>query len=66
MNYGIEAFNAQSGQLLAAAVQKLTLGAFSLGATLGTRETARPVIWNAAAKLRARLDAPQGLSPASR
>ena len=56
VTYGIEAFDAQSGELVAAAVRELTLGAFDLGATLGTMETARAVAKAAAAMLRARLD----------
>ena len=59
MTYGIEAFDSQSGQLVAAAVRELTPGAFDVGATLGTMETARAVARDAAAKLRARLDALQ-------
>jgi len=59
VTYGIEAFDSRSGQLLAAAVRELTPGAFDLGATLGTKETARAVAKDAAAKLRARLDALQ-------
>jgi hypothetical protein len=56
VTYGIEAFDARSGQLLAAAVRELTPGAFDIGATLGTQETARAVAKAAAAMLRARLD----------
>jgi hypothetical protein len=59
VTYGIEAFDSQSGQLVAAAVRELTPGAFDVGATLGTMETARAVARDAAAKLRARLDALQ-------
>lgn len=59
VTYGIEAFDSQSGQLAAAAVRELTPGAFDLGATLGTLETARAVAKDAAAKLRARLDSLQ-------
>jgi hypothetical protein len=56
VTYGIEAFDAQSGQLVAAAVRELTPGAFDINATLGTEETARAVARDAAAKLRERLD----------
>ena len=56
VTYGIEAFDARSGELVAAAVRELTPGAFDLGATLGTMETARAVAKAAAALLRARLD----------
>ncbi|MEK0084409.1 DUF3313 domain-containing protein [Benzoatithermus flavus] len=59
VTYGIEAFDSQGGQLVAAAVRELTPGAFDLGATLGTMETARAVAKDAAAKLRARLDSLQ-------
>ncbi len=59
VTYGIEAYDAQSGELVAAAVRELTPGAFDLGATLGTEETARAVARDAAARLRARLDALQ-------
>jgi hypothetical protein len=60
VTYGIEAFDSQSGNLLAAAVRRLTLGAFDISSTLGTMDTARAVAKDAAAKLRARLDAIQG------
>lgn len=60
VTYGIEAFDSLSGRLLAAAVRELTPGAFDLAATLGTKETARAVARDAAAKLRARLDALRG------
>lgn len=56
VTYGIEAFDARSGELVAAAVRELTPGAFDLGATLGTMETARAVAKAAATMLRARLD----------
>lgn len=59
VTYGIEAFDSQTGELLAAAVRELTPGAFDIGATLGTMDTARAVARDAAAKLRARLDALQ-------
>jgi hypothetical protein len=59
VTYGIEAYDSQSGELLAAAVRELTPGAFDLSATLGTEETARAVARDAAAKLRARLDSIQ-------
>jgi Protein of unknown function (DUF3313) len=59
VTYGVEAFDSQSGELVAAAVRELTPGAFDLNATLGTEETARAVARDAAAKLRARLDAIQ-------
>ena len=54
--YGIEAFDSMSGEPVAAAVRELTPGAFDLSATLGTKDTARAVAKDAAAKLRARLD----------
>lgn len=57
VTYGIEAFDARSGQLLAAAVRRLTPGAFDISSTLGTMDTARAVARDAAAKLRATLDA---------
>lgn len=56
VTYGIEAFDSLSGEPVAAAVRELTPGAFDLGATLGTKDTARAVAKDAAAKLRARLD----------
>jgi hypothetical protein len=56
VTYGIEAFDARSGELVAAAVRELTPGAFDLGATFGTMETARAVAKAAATMLRARLD----------
>ena len=59
VTYGVEAFDSQSGELVAAAVRELTPGAFDLSATLGTEETARAVARDAAAKLRARLDSLQ-------
>ncbi|HEX6016360.1 MAG TPA: DUF3313 domain-containing protein, partial [Geminicoccaceae bacterium] len=59
VTYGVEAFDSQSGELVAAAVRELTPGAFDLNATLGTEETARAVARDAAAKLRARLDSLQ-------
>jgi hypothetical protein len=60
VTYGVEAFDSQSGQLLAAAVRRLTPGAFDISSTLGTMDTARAVAKDAAAKLRARLDAMHG------
>jgi hypothetical protein len=59
VTYGVEAFDSRSGELVAAAVRELTPGAFDLSATLGTEETARAVARDAAARLRARLDALQ-------
>ena len=56
VTYGIEAFDAPSGKLVAAAVRRLTPGAFDISSTLGTLDTARAVARDAAAKLRARLD----------
>jgi hypothetical protein len=60
VTYGIEAFDSQSGKLLAAAVRRLTPGAFDISSTLGTMDTARAVARDAATRLRARLDALQG------
>jgi hypothetical protein len=61
VTYGVEAFDSQTGELIAAAVRELTPGAFDLSATLGTEETARAVAGDAAARLRARLDSlPRG------
>lgn len=60
VTYGIEAFDSQSGKLLAAAVRRLTPGAFDIPSTLGTMDTARAVARDAAAKLRARLDTLHG------
>jgi hypothetical protein len=60
VTYGIEAFDSQSGKLIAAAVRRLTPGAFDISSTLGTMDTARAVARDAAVKLRARLDAIQG------
>jgi hypothetical protein len=57
VTYGIEAFDAQSGQLVAAAVRRLTPGAFDISSTLGTMDTARAVAMDAAARLRSTLDA---------
>jgi hypothetical protein len=56
VTYGIEAFDARSGQLLASAVRRLTPGAFDISSTLGTMDTARAVARDSAAKLRATLD----------
>jgi hypothetical protein len=56
VTYAIEAFDSESGEVVAAAVRRLTPGAFDLSSTLGTKETARAVARDAAAKLRARLD----------
>lgn len=60
VTYGVEAFDSLSGRLIAAAVRELTPGAFDIAATLGTKETARSVARDAAARLRARLDALRG------
>ena len=60
VTYGIEAFDSRTGKLLAAAVRRLTPGAFDISSTLGTMDTARAVAKDAAAKLRARLDAMHG------
>lgn len=60
VTYGIEAFDSRSGKLIAAAVRRLTPGAFDISSTLGTMDTARAVARDAAAKLRARLDAIHG------
>jgi hypothetical protein len=56
VTYGMEAFDSQSGELVAAAVRRLTPGAFDIGSTLGTMDTAQVVARDAAAKLRATLD----------
>jgi Protein of unknown function (DUF3313) len=56
VTYAIEAFDSESGTVVAAAVRRLTPGAFDLSSTLGTKETARAVARDAAVKLRARLD----------
>ena len=56
VTYGVEAFDSQSGELVAAAVRRLTPGAFDIGSTLGTMDTAQVVARDAAAKLRATLD----------
>ena len=60
VTYGIEAFDSRTDKLLAAAVRRLTPGAFDISSTLGTMDTARAVAKDAAAKLRARLDAMHG------
>jgi Protein of unknown function (DUF3313) len=60
VTYGVEAFDSQSGELVAAAVRRLTPGAFDISSTLGTMDTAQAVARDAAAKLRATLD---GLHP---
>jgi hypothetical protein len=60
VTYGVEAFDSQTGELLAAAVRRLTPGAFDIGSTLGTMETAQMVARDAAAKLRATLDSLHG------
>jgi hypothetical protein len=60
VTYGIEAFDSQSGKLVAAAVRRLTPGAFDISSTLGTMDTARAVARDAAAKLRATLDSLHG------
>jgi hypothetical protein len=57
VTYAIEAFDSESGEVVAAAVRRLTPGAFDLSSTLGTKETAHAVARDAAAKMRARLDA---------
>ena len=59
VTYGIEAFDSQSGELVAAAVRRLTPGAFDISSTLGTKDTARAVARDAAGKLRARVDSLQ-------
>jgi Protein of unknown function (DUF3313) len=56
VTYAIEAFDSESGKVVAAAVRRLTPGAFDLSSTLGTKETAHAVARDAATKLRARLD----------
>jgi Protein of unknown function (DUF3313) len=56
VTYAIEAFDSESDKVVAAAVRRLTPGAFDLSSTLGTKETALAVARDAAAKLRARLD----------
>jgi Protein of unknown function (DUF3313) len=56
VTYAIEAIDSESGKVVAAAVRRLTPGAFDLSSTLGTKDTARAVARDAAAKLRARLD----------
>lgn len=60
VTYGIEALDSRSGATLAAAVRRLTPGAFDISSTLGTKDTARAVAKDAAAKLRARLDTIHG------
>lgn len=60
VTYGIEAFDSQSGRLIAAAVRRLTPGTFDISSTLGTMDTAHAVTKDAAAKLRARLDSIHG------
>lgn len=57
VTYAIEALDSESGEVVAAAVRRLTPGAFDLSSTMGTKETARAVARDAAAKMRARLDA---------
>jgi hypothetical protein len=56
VTYAIEAIDAQSGKVQAAAVRTLTPGAFDIEATLGTMDTARAVAKHAAMMLRTRLD----------
>jgi hypothetical protein len=56
VTYALEAIDSEAGRVVAAAVRRLTPGAFDLSSTLGTKETARAVARDAAAKLRARLD----------
>jgi hypothetical protein len=56
VTYAIEALDSESGKVVAAAVRRLTPGAFDLSSTLGTKDTARAVAKDAAAKLRSRLD----------
>ena len=58
--YGIEARDSQTDELLAAAVRRLTPGAFDFGATTGTIATARAVARDAAERLRERIDEMQG------
>ncbi|MGD9510690.1 MAG: DUF3313 family protein [Geminicoccaceae bacterium] len=60
VTYGLEAFAARTGELLAAAVRRLTPGAFDLSSTLGTMDTAKVVARDAATKLRATLDSLRG------
>jgi Protein of unknown function (DUF3313) len=57
VTYAVEAFDSESGKVFAAGFRRLTPGAFDLSSTLGTKETARAVAKEAAAKLRARLNA---------
>ena len=57
VTYAVEGIDSESGKIVAAGVRRLTPGAFDLSSTLGTKETARAVARDAAAKLRARLDA---------
>lgn len=54
--FGIEAFDSQSGELLAAGVRRLTPGAFDFGATMGTLDTAEAVARDAARRLREQID----------
>lgn len=56
VTYGVEAFDSRDGRLVAAAVRRLTPGAFDMGSTLGTMDTARAVARDAAARLRSTLD----------
>ena len=60
VTYGVEAFDSQSGEIVAAAVRRLTPGAFDVSSTLGTMDTARAVARDAAAKIRATLDGIRG------
>ena len=60
VTYGIEAFDSQSGKLVAVAVRRLTPGAFDISSTLGTMDTARAVASDAAAKLRSMLGTMHG------
>jgi hypothetical protein len=57
VTYAIEVIDSESGKVVASAIRRLTPGAFDLSSTMGTMETARAVAKDAAAKLRARLDA---------
>jgi hypothetical protein len=60
VTYAIEAIDSESGEVVAAAVRRLTPGAFDLSSTMGTMETARAVARDAATKLRTRLDTLHG------
>lgn len=56
VTYAIEGIDSTSSKVKAAAIRRLTPGAFDLESTLGTMETAAAVAKEAAAMLRARLD----------